>query len=347
MGADADPRRQPGFFVSADWSKNSNKRAVHVADVTNRRIWWEDRPDWTLESLLDFSRGLRSGGPVLVGLDMVFGLPAGYWAEALKVARWRESSSFLDWLGRLDPASSVFKRAWSAEDWSVNRPFFNVPKGKGGLHSVTSQVPGGMLRPIDKATGAKPMFAVSGIPGTVGSGTRDLWMELIPLLKEDRDFAVWPFEGELETLLERRSIVLAESYPGLAYAVALADSLPTNRLVVAKTRREPREKACDLLERAEWVGRAGVELGDLGPVRADEDPFDSHFMAAAALRCLVEGRPLCDPNWVDATAEGGMLLAGPVDVERRATMFMVGSSPKKKSAPSGAKARSRPKEAQV
>lgn len=170
-----------------------------------------------------------------------------------------------------------------------------------------------------------------------------MWMELIPLLKENRDFAVWPFEGKLERLLTKRRIVLAESYPGLAYAVALAETLPTHRLVVAKTRREPREKACDLLERAGWVGEAGVKLGDLAPARADEDPFDSHLMAAAALRCLIEGQPLRDPGWVDEVAEGGMLLAGPVAVERRATTFKVEGAPRKKSSVSGTVSRPRPR----
>ncbi|MCY4511673.1 MAG: hypothetical protein OXG35_32615 [Acidobacteria bacterium] len=35
-------------------------------------------------------------------------------------------------------------------------------------------------------------------------------MELIPRLAETREFAVWPFEGELSQLLPHRGIVLAE-----------------------------------------------------------------------------------------------------------------------------------------
>ena len=83
-----------------------------------------------------------------------------------------------------------------------------------------------MLRKIDGATGAKPLFAVSGIPGTVGSGTRSFWQELIPRLTDSLDFAVWPFEGDLRRLLASRGIVLAETYPALFYAAVLARTLP-------------------------------------------------------------------------------------------------------------------------
>ena len=71
------------------------------------------------------------------------------------------------------------------------------------------------------------------MPGTVGSGTRDFWKALIPVLAGKRDFAIWPFEGELPDLFATQQIVLAETYPALAYAVALATDLPTHRLRVA------------------------------------------------------------------------------------------------------------------
>ncbi|MCH7666519.1 MAG: hypothetical protein IH936_11400 [Acidobacteria bacterium] len=257
---------------------------------------------------------------------MAFGLPAGYWNEVLKVPRWQGSDSFIDWLRGLEPSSGFFETVYTAAEWRVDQPFFNVPGVKGGLRSFKSRVEGGLLREIDIRTGAKPMFAVSGIPGTVGSGTRALWMELIPCLTDDRDFAVWPFEGRLDALLATGQIVLAESYPGLAYAVALAEALPTHRIVVSKTKQEAREQACGLLEEARWVREADVDLGDLAAARADEDAFDSHFTAAAALRCLIEGQPLCDPTWIDEKAEGAMLLAGPVDPTRPSKKFRIGTS---------------------
>ena len=141
---------------------------------------------------------------------------------------------------------------------------------------------------------------------------------MIPFLAGKREFAVWPFEGELSELLSRHGIVLAETYPGLAYAAALADDLPTGRLRVAKTWPEGRERVCELLQATRWVRHFGVDLGDLEPVQKDDDALDSHLTAAAVLRCVLEGRALCDRGWIDTTAGGGMLLAGPVDPRRRA-----------------------------
>ena len=93
----------------------------------------------------------------------------------------------------------------------MDRPWFAVAPGPGGLNAFANQVDGGMLRAIEAATGAKPVFAVSGIPGTVGSGTRAFWKELIQELSGGRDFAVWPFGGGLESLVATRRAVLCET----------------------------------------------------------------------------------------------------------------------------------------
>ena len=254
-------------------------------------------------------------GSVLVGVDAALGVPAGYW-RAVQVRDWGSGgapATFIDWLSRLDSAHEFFEPVDDPAEWRVDRPFFRVPGRKGGLSDFKNRFGDGFLRTIDERTGAKPLFAVSGIPGTVGSGTRALWKEMIPLLAGEREFAVWPFEGDLPGLLLRRGIVLAETYPGLAYAAALAADLPVSQLKVAKTKPAARMHACSNLEVAPWVRKFGVDLGDLEPARAGEDAFDSHFTAAAVLRCGLEGRALCDREWIDSQAGGAMLLAGPVD----------------------------------
>ena len=304
-----------GAFVSADWSKDARKRSVHVAMPRTRCIRREENTDWSLEALLKLARGLKEEvGPVLLGMDLALGVPAGYWRMVRRdTAGGRPPRHFLDWLAGLDPESDFFREVHSPEDWRPDRPFFAVQKGKGGKTAFTRKVEGNMLRRIDKATGAKPLFAVSGMPGVVGSATRALWKELIPLLeKRERDFAVWPFEGALPELLSDRRIVLAETYPKLAYAAARAERLPTDLSKVPKTKPDARECFCGLLENAAWVRKHGVCLGDLDRAREDDDAFDSHVTAAAVLRCVLEGRELCAPEWIDNEAEGAMLLAGPV-----------------------------------
>ena len=307
-------------FVSADWGKTPGKRAVWIADLSNGRIRKADRPSgpWSLDKLLDLAEELAGDGPVLVGIDVALGVPAGYW-KLVQEASDRPPRSFVHWLGGLDPDGEFFETALVPDEWRASRPWFRVMAGAGGKISFTGKVSDGMLRRVDAATGAKPVFAVSGMPGTVGSGTRAFWKELVPRLSGDRNFRIWPFEGDLESLTTAREVVLSETYPALAYAAALADRLPTDRIGNAKTRPEWRHDMCGRLERAAWIRVHGIDLGSLDPARENEDDFDACFTAAAVLRCLLEGMPLAGPEWTDHQAEGSMLLTGAVSPDRPAS----------------------------
>lgn len=302
-------------LISADWSKNPKKRSVWVADMEARRLRKADPGPrgWDIKSVLERAKTLRDAGPVLIGIDAALGLPSDYWRLATEQSPSLRSGTFVDWLQRFAPEDDFFDTVTDPACWRVERPWFAVQKGPGGLTSFTSKGEDGLLRRIDKATGAKTLFAVSGIPGTVGSGTRELWKGLIPLLAGKREYAIWPFEGKLSALLDEHGIVLAESYPGLAYAAALADGFPAARTRIAKTHRSVRDDACDRMARAAWIADHRVDLGDLDAARRNDDDFDACLTAAAILRCVCEQRALADLEWIDARVEGSMLLAGPVD----------------------------------
>ena len=259
------------YFLSADWSKSPRKRSVYIADRRKRRIR-RGKPSgasWDLGALLETARDLSQDGPVLIGIDAILGVPEGYWRSVLD-ERWRcPPETFVDWLSGLDVSGEFFETVVDPDDWSVARPWFTVSPGAGGRTSFTSKVNGGMCRRIDIATGGNPLFAVSGMAGIVGSGTRELWKELIPHLTGDRLFAIWPFEGDLAFLLESSGLVICETYPRLAYAAALAESLPTERMAISKTNWESRNGACDRLAQAEWVRANRIDLGDLGGPRAE------------------------------------------------------------------------------
>jgi len=318
------------YFVSADWSKEEKKRSVHVADRRRRCIWREERQVWNLHELLNVARKWARRGSVLVGIDAALGVPASYW-QAVEEEQRRGNSSpwadFVDWLSRLHPNSSFFEPVSSLDRWSVDQPFFRVPKGEGNFKAFKNGFNDGLLRGVEQRTKANVMFAVSGIPGVVGWGTASLWKELIPRLAPEREFAVWPFEGRLCDLLSNRGIVVAETYPRLAYGAAIAGSIPTHRIDIDKNKSDARNHACDLLEEALWIQEACVDLGDLDCARANADAFDSLFTAAAVLRCFIERQPLCDPSWIDRVAQGAMLLAGPVDPRKPACKLIVPKGP--------------------
>ena len=109
-----------------------------------------------------------------------------------------------------------------------------------------------MYRQIDRMTGAKAVFIKSGVPGSVGSAACALWQELASQLTAERTFNVWPFEGELQKLLQSTSVVVGVMYPRAAYATALLDAPPTSRapMVVAKTDAGVRREAIATLRAA-------------------------------------------------------------------------------------------------
>ncbi len=309
------------FFISADWSKSPAKRRVYVAELRRRRLCKPPEPPgrWSLASILELARTLP--GRVLVGADVGMGVSRGFWRLALADRGAAAPDNFVQWLGNVDPASGFFETAAHPGQWSPQRPWFAVGKGPGGLTSFTGKTDDQLHRRLAAAAAAKPIFAVSGIPGSVGSGTREIWRELVPMLKQARDFAVWPFEGDAQFGHPQHDILLAETYPGLAYGAALAESLPAARLVIAKRKEAQRIRACEQFAAASRARKSPWILPDLEPAKACEDDFDALFTAAAVLRCAVEGLPIVFPQWIDHEVEGSMLLAGPVDPARKAVGF--------------------------
>ena len=204
---------------------------------------------------------MRREGKVLVSFDVPLGLPRAYLDAAREVPRWERVETFLDWLSvGCDP--SLFPgEASDAGHWSIVAPFFGVPGGEGSLKRFEAAAGMPILREIERRTAGKSVFVVRGIPGSVGSGARAVWRELAPLLVEDREFSVWPFEGTLDEILGRGKIAVGEIYPRAAYATALSEELPAPALALAKTRREVRDEAVRELRNTRWVAKRGPSGG--------------------------------------------------------------------------------------
>jgi hypothetical protein len=314
-------------ILAADWSVDPRRRALWRADVAARTVAPVPGDGWDLAAVLAAARSHRRRGPVLVAMDLVLGTSRGYFHAARRRARWRTARHFLDLLTPLADDDPYWDTARGALEWSPARPFFAVPAGRGALTAFQERAGFDLMRSVDRRCQSNPPFAVSGIPGTVGSGTRALWRELAPLLRARRDFRVWPFEGSLQTLLAARGIALAELYPALAYAVALRPSLPARRLRVAKTRPGPRAEVLRRLAAAPWVARHGVGLEALATAQASEDHFDALVSAAAVLRLALEGLAIDEPGADDPVAEGGILLTGATDFVRGAERLGAPAAP--------------------
>ena len=84
-------------------------------------------------------------------------------------------------------------------------------------------------------------------------------------------------------------------------------------LVVAKTAAAVRRHAVGALRDARWVSWLHVTVENLDEAESSEDDFDACMTAAALLRCVLEGSPLC-PSQLEAPSEGGILGTGTVNL---------------------------------
>jgi len=307
----------PDLILAADWAKVPKGRSVYVADVEAATVGPHGETAWSLETILDAARQYREDRRrVLVSMDLAFGVPAGYWRDVKQIPRWTGACHFVDWLELIGQENVIWQEVRQPLEWRVEQPFFAIPPRPGGRSDYDRKAGYSMLRAIDRSSQAKPIFCVSGIPGTVGSGTRSLWRELAPLLQGPRDFRIWPFEGCLETLLDECQIVLAEGYPGIAYTAALESNLPAPMRRIGKTKASQRANAVDQLTNAAWITHHEVTLDGLSGALESEDDFDALMSAAGLLRCVLAGYPIEGPD-IDPVAEGGILLSPVIDFSSR------------------------------
>ena len=236
---------------------------------------------------------------LVIGVDFPIGLPRVY-AEAVGVADFR---SFLR--GEQGPAWDSFAAvAERLADVSLARPFF--PRGRVHTDDKADGPPQkawldrlGLAKPdtyrqCDLMTGDRPaaasLFWTVGA-NQVGKAAIGGWRDLVRPLLRDRSsrLGLWPFDGDMETLMAKAPVVLAETYPGEIYG--WFDCQPK-----AKTRREAR---LDVVPRLRAVAtdfglvltdRAAAMLRDgFGDDARGEDRFDS-FVGALGLYAIVMGQ---------------------------------------------------------
>lgn len=289
-------------IVAVDWAKHPNKRSAYHADSAQRRIH-RVKTDGSLSQLLEHASRLKP--PVVVGIDAAIGFPHGAWPIPSRHTA-PTANSFSDILRGGSLPEGFFDTIKTAEDWSPLQPFFAIPAGKGALKAFHQHSNHSLYRQVDQRLGGKPIFAVSGIPGTVGSGTRALWQELMAL-PPSCQFQLWPFDGDFSTLAANDAPIIAEIYPRACYGIALADHLPATPCSIAKTKLPPRIAAVEALQAATWIKQQQVTLCNLQEAQANEDDFDALFSAAALMRIYLEDTGFDSADSIDRIAEGGVL----------------------------------------
>ncbi|KAA6183550.1 hypothetical protein F2Q65_15255 [Thiohalocapsa marina] len=290
--------------IAVDWGKDARKRSAYLSQLASRTI--ARLPfDGSLAHLMEQASSLD--GPVLIGIDAAIGFPAASW-QSLHDHCPCPPRTFADFLLGLSLPANFFEPVSTPEEWLPQRPFIRPPTGRWSLQAFVDASRQGLYRRVDKQLQAKPLFVTCGLPGSVGSGTRALWQELIGLAGLG-EFRLWPFQGTLATLLTEDVPVIAEIYPKACYGLALAESLPAPLLSIAKTKEHARQAALVQLRNNPWLVRQRMTINDFDAAVDNEDHFDALLSAAALTRILLEEAPIESPEAMDGIAEGGMLGA--------------------------------------
>lgn len=329
-------------ILCADWSKSRRKREVYAADVARREVRRLAGP-WTAGGVIEAARKAAGGGSALATFDAPIGVPISYWQKLRQISSFPDGvGSFPAWLPEALKTPRYFDNARSPWDWRIEQPFFAIAPGAGGRRvweDTLKRAGVATLRRADELTRAKPVFVTSGIPGTAGSGARELWKELghmlgapdavdrakDPVGSTGADFTIWPFDGPLDELLATNTVVVGEIYPRVAYALTLSreDAGARTPLQIAKTRRDVRQAALADLQSHPWRSEYAVRLNDLDAATNNEDCFDALFTATGLLRCALEGTLLAPDGLIDPVAEGGILGMGSLDLTRREATYVV------------------------
>ncbi len=282
-------------ILCADWGKEPVKRRAWELKAGTSLV----QPvclnrELRLSNLIDYATSL--GGPVLIGIDAAIGVPRHVGEQYRNLAS-NPEACFLDWAKWLFEHEKPYLPCTTPDEWHCGRPFIHIPKGQGAkLAFPNSGI--GLNRETEQGLGANSPLIVSGLPGTVGSGSRALWEEMVECLKVDPNLenAFWPFAGRLDNLLASRQIIIAEIYPKACYGLALADDLPANLVTIAKTKAPARAKAISmLLERLD--SDLQVEAIDL--CYGSEDDFDAMISVVALHRLLGSPLALREPRSPD------------------------------------------------
>jgi len=209
----------PSVIGHADWSADPKKRWICTATLEADAYRVESpAPVDDVRTLLRRVMHRAHGRSAVLGFDFPIGIPERYAARA-GIQSFR--TALLEfgagrWRSFYDPARTPTEIA-------LERPFYPGSSRKGsqkthllnalGLDSVDD-----LLRQCDRpheARGAAcSLFWTLG-PNQVGRAAIVGWRDMLaPALRAgDVDVALWPFDGELRSLIGQHACVIAETYP--------------------------------------------------------------------------------------------------------------------------------------
>jgi hypothetical protein len=280
----------PTCICHADWSVQPHKRQLAAAWLQPDGSFIAHAPISVPEpgSLLPELRAkLGPTGCALIGFDFPIGLPYAY---AQKTG-FNHFTTALQSLGQ-GQWESFYRVAEYSSEISLQRPFYPARPGHAaqahllnalGFHHMDQlRRTCELSHPGRRA--AAPLFWTLG-GQQVGKAAISGWQEVLtPAKKEHSDyFRIWPFDGNLEDLLQPGRIVAAETYPAEFYAPLQIVFSPTrkNQKSGKRSIQDRQSNASTLIEAARKLQvqlSSELELSiqeGFGAQRQSEDAFDA------------------------------------------------------------------------
>lgn len=286
--------RDDGFgedllVVHADWSIHAAKRWMAMSPRTGSG--WRCRGPKVVPEPQDFFARLQglasSKASILVGFDFPIGLPFAF-------ARRAGVTDFRHLLPQLGEAEwrDFYEVAEVREQISTRRPFY--PRRPGGtrrdhlLAGLGLEASDDLLRICEKKhpdrPAASPLFWTLGAK-QVGKAAIAGWRQVLtPALRNpELDVVIWPFDGDLEDLLDDHRVVLAETYPAEAYR-HIGVEFARGRAGEKHGKTVRADRAANAQRLLDWARDARIELAPelaasirdgFGSDSAGEDRFDA------------------------------------------------------------------------
>jgi hypothetical protein len=296
----------PRLVAHADWSVHAKGRWIAKAVLADGRyLVFAPEPVGPLDSLWPRVEREAGAGAALVGFDFPIGLPEVY-AERAGI---EDFVTTLPGFGQ-DDWAMFYAVAERREQIAHGRPFYPRSARRKGtvarrhlLAGLGLREPAELVRRCDRKTAARNaacmLFWTTGA-NQVGKGAIVGWRDLLgPALRHGLDLAVWPFHGELDELLSRHRIVVAETYPGEIYGHL---GLELRR---HGGKRRPTARQANATHLRRWAAAAQVslepalcdEISDgFGTSRDGEDRFDAVVGLFGMLNVVLGLRPSGEPD---------------------------------------------------
>ncbi len=310
--------KSPDLIVHCDWSKDADKRWMAKA-LRNDSKFVADMPELVgdLPTFLQRIRGeTGETGAALIGFDF----PVGITAKYAKIANIADFASVLPKLGK-GRWVNFYNICRDKKEISPERPFYPYNFTPQGSKKRDHLVRGLQLTQFndllrhcelsqDDRRAAGSLFWTLGA-NAPGRGAISGWQDLIaPAIAEEK-VKLWPFHGDLATLLQPRSIVIAETYPTQYHSLLFGHQV--------NGKRNLEVRMCEGVALKNWAAAKSVIISpdlnraiDEGFPEGKDDAFDAVVGLFGMIDTIQNYSPAIEPRDPTICNIEGWILGQPV-----------------------------------